>query len=198
MQNYFENKDVQQGVCMSVWRKKVIKVPTVLFKNSLKTGSKNNGQNRFPLSKAFVPLAFPAGEVCQFDWSQEIVELGSVTQTIKVAHFRMAHSRKMFVVAYPNETQEMVFDAHNQAFKFFDGVPKQMIYDNLKTVVDAIFVGKERQFNRRFLTLANHYMFEPVACTPASGWKKDKLKIKWATSVNGYLHLWQSSTILKN
>lgn len=127
-------------------------------------------------SKAFVPLAFPAGEVCQFDWSQEIVELGGVIQTIKVAHFRLAYSRKMFVVAYPNETQEMVFDAHNQAFKFFEGVPKQMIYDNLKTVVDAIFVGKERQFNRRFLTLANHYLFEPIACTPASGWEKGQVE----------------------
>jgi hypothetical protein len=37
-----------------------------------------------------------------------------------------------------------------------------MVYDNLKTVVDAILVGKERRFNRRFLTLANHYLFEPV------------------------------------
>jgi len=54
-------------------------------------------------------------------------------------------------------------DAHNQAFAFFGGVPKRMVYDNLKTVVDAIFSGKERQFNRRFLTLANHYLFEPIA-----------------------------------
>jgi hypothetical protein len=49
-------------------------------------------------------------------------------------------------------------------------------YDNLKTVVDAIFVGKERQFNRRFLTLANHYLFEPVACTPESGWEKGQVE----------------------
>lgn len=84
----------------------------------------------------------------------------------------MTHSRQMFVVAYPRESQEMVFDAHVQAFKFL----KRMVYDNLKTVVDAIFVGKERQFNRRFLTLANHYMFEPVACTPASGWGKGQVE----------------------
>jgi len=63
----------------------------------------------------------------------------------------------MFVVAYPCETQEMVLDAHNRAFAFFGGVPLRMVYDNLKTVVDAVFVGKERKFNRRFLTLANHY-----------------------------------------
>jgi len=82
----------------------------------------------------------------------------------------------MFVVAYPRETQEMVLDAHSQAFAYFGGVPKRMVYDNLKTVVDAIFVGKERRFNRRFLALANHYLFEPVACTPESGWEKGQVE----------------------
>jgi transposase len=46
----------------------------------------------------------------------------------------------------------------------------------LKTVVEAILAGKERQFNRRFLTLANHYLFEPVACTPESGWEKGQVE----------------------
>jgi Integrase core domain len=130
-----------------------------------------------PVAKqAFVPLVFPAGETCQFDWSYEYVMLGGVLQTIKVAHFRLSYSRKMFLVAYPRETQEMVLDAHIKAFAYFGGVPKRIIYDNLKTVVDAIFVGKERQFNRRFLTLANHYLFEPVACTPESGWEKGQVE----------------------
>lgn len=128
------------------------------------------------LTGAFVPLAFVAGDACQFDWSQEQVELGGVLQTIKVAHFRLAYSRQMFVVAYPRETQEMVLDAHNRAFAFFGGVPARVIYDNLKTVVEAVFTGKERKFNRRFLCLANHYLFEPVACTPASGWEKGQVE----------------------
>ena len=128
------------------------------------------------LTGAFVPLAFAPGEVCQFDWSHEHVELGGVMQTIKVAHFRLAFSRQMFVVAYPRETQEMVFDAHNRAFAFFGGVPLRMVYDNLKAVVETIFTGKERLFNRRFMVLANHYLFEPVACTPASGWEKGQVE----------------------
>ncbi len=124
----------------------------------------------------FVPLAFPKGETCQFDWSYEHVVLNGVTQAIKVAHFRLAYSRKMFVIAYPRETQEMLLDAHCKAFAYFGGVPKRMVYDNLKTVVETIFTGKERQFNRRFLTLANHYLFEPVACTPESGWEKGQVE----------------------
>lgn len=126
--------------------------------------------------QAFVPLAFPLGEVCQFDWSQETVEIGGRELKIKVAHFRLAYSRKMFVIAYPRETQEMVMDSHNKAFAFYGGVPLQMVYDNLKTVVDTVFVGKERKFNRRFMALANHYLFEPVACTPAAGWEKGQVE----------------------
>ncbi|MGZ8916419.1 MAG: IS21 family transposase [Methylobacter sp.] len=128
------------------------------------------------IKQAFIPLAFPPGETCQFDWSHETVELGGVVQTIKVAHFRLTYSRQMFVMAYPRETQEMVLDAHSQAFAYFGGVPKRMVYDNLKTVVDAIFAGKERRFNRRFMALANHYLFEPVACTPESGWEKGQVE----------------------
>ena len=128
------------------------------------------------LAHAFVPLAFSPGEVCQFDWSHEHVELNGVMQLIKVAHFRLTYSRQMFVVAYPRETQEMVFDAHNRAFAFFGGVPQRMVYDNLKAVVETIFTGKERLFNRRFMVMANHYLFEPVACTPASGWEKGQVE----------------------
>jgi transposase len=131
---------------------------------------------RGTVTQAFVPLSFASGEVGQFDWSYEHVVLGGVTQTIKLAHFRLTHSRAMFVVAYPRETQEMVMDAHDRAFAFFGGVPQKMVYDNLKTVVDAVFTGKARQFNRRFLALANHYLFEPVACTPASGWEKGQVE----------------------
>jgi transposase len=128
------------------------------------------------VTEAFVPMTFLPAEVCQFDWSHEQVELSGVIRHIKVAHFRLCYSRQMFVVAYPRETQEMVFDAHTKAFEFFGGVPNRMIYDNLKSVVDVLYSGKERQFNRRFLVLANHYLFEPVACTPASGWEKGQVE----------------------
>lgn len=124
----------------------------------------------------FVPLVFAPGDACQFDWSHEQVILGAVAQVVKVAHFRLAHSRQSYLRAYPRESQEMVFDAHNRAFAFFSGVPARMIYDNPKTVVSAILSGKERRFNRRFLALASHYLFEPVACTPASGWEKGQVE----------------------
>jgi hypothetical protein len=128
------------------------------------------------VTQAFVPLAFAPGAKYQFDWSHEVVELGGVLQTVKVAHFRLCYSRRSFVAAYPRETQEMVFDAHNRAFAAWGGVPLAGIYDNPKTVVDVILAGKARQFNRRFLALMNHYLIEPIACTPAAGWEKGQVE----------------------
>jgi transposase len=125
---------------------------------------------------AFVPLSFAPGEAYQFDWSHEIVLVSGVTVIVKVAHMRLCHSRMMFCRAYPRETQEMVFDAHERAFAFFKGACTRGIYDNMKTAVDTIFVGKDRQYNRRFLQMCSHHLVDPVACTPASGWEKGQVE----------------------
>ena len=112
----------------------------------------------------------------QFDWSMEIVMLGGIEQRIKVAHFRLSHSRKPFVIAYHRETQEMLLDAFVEALSFYQGVPKRVLIDNPKTMVVRIGKGKEREFHPRFLALMNHYLIEPVACTPASGWEKGQVE----------------------
>lgn len=127
-------------------------------------------------SDAYIPLCFDPGEAYQFDWSQEVVELGGITQKIKVAHFRLCYSRKQFVVAYHRESLEMVLDAHRRALTFFKGVPRKVIIDNPRTMVTAIGAGKSRQFNARFLSMMNHYLIEPVACTPAAGWEKGQVE----------------------
>ena len=125
---------------------------------------------------AFVPLSFAPGEAYQFDWSHEVVLLGGVTVTVKVAHVRLCHSRMFFVRAYPRETQEMVFDAHDRAFALFKGTCSRGIYDNMKTAVETVFVGRDRVYNRRFLQMCSHYLVDPVACTPASGWEKGQVE----------------------
>jgi transposase len=135
--------------------------------------AKDRGQ---ATAAAYVPLSFAPGEAYQFDWSHEIVLLSGVTVTVKVAHVRLCHSRMLFARAYPRETQEMVFDAHDRAFAFFKGTCRRGIYDNMKTAVETILVGKDRLYNRRFLQMCSHYLVDPVACTPASGWEKGQVE----------------------
>ena len=70
----------------------------------------------------------------------------------------------------------MVFDAHDKAFAFFGGACARGIYDNMKTAVNTIFVGRDRAYNRRFQQMCGHHLVDPVACTPASGWVKGQVE----------------------
>jgi transposase len=126
---------------------------------------------------SFIPLAFDPGEAYQFDWSEESVNLAGRVTKVKVGHFRLSYSRMFFIVAYMRETQDMLFDAHDKAFEFFEGITKRGIYDNMKTAVDKVFVSKyNRTFNQHFLCLMKHYVIEPTACNPASGWEKGQVE----------------------
>ncbi len=121
---------------------------------------------------AFIPLVFPRGDAFQFDWSVEIVEIGGVVCQVQVAQIRLCHSRMRFCVAYWRQEPAMLMDAHIRAHDFFEGLCERGIYDNPKTIVQDIGPGKDRDFNQRFFQLTSHYLFDPVACTPAAGWEK--------------------------
>lgn len=131
--------------------------------------------------KVYIPLEFAPGEAFQFDWSTEEIELQGVLTRVKVAHIRLCYSRLFLLVVYRNEKLEMVFDAHNKAFQFFEGTTKKGIYDNMKTAVQKVFVGKDRKFNLRFAEMASHYLFDPTACTPAAGWEKGQVENQVST-----------------
>lgn len=124
----------------------------------------------------FVPLSFRPGEAFQFDWSEDFAVLGGERTKLQMAHIKLAHSRAFLVRAYLLQTHEMLFDAHWHGFRVFGGVPGRGIYDNMRTAVDRVGRGKERQINIRFLAMANHYVFEPEFCNPAAGWEKGQVE----------------------
>lgn len=126
--------------------------------------------------KVFIPLEFDPGEAFQFDWSEEEIELQGKLTRVKAAHIRLCYSRMFLIVVYRNEQLEMVCDAHDKAFRFFSGVTKKGIYDNMKTAVQKILLGKDRKFNRRFIEMCSHYLFEPIACTPSASWEKGQVE----------------------
>lgn len=124
----------------------------------------------------FVPLAFEPGEAFQFDWSEDWAVIGGERTKLQVAHTKLSYSRAFIVRAYPLQTHEMLFDAHNHAFRVLGGVPRRGIYDNMRTAVDRIGRGKDRQVNARFSAMASHYLFEAEFCNPASGWEKGQVE----------------------
>jgi transposase len=124
----------------------------------------------------YVPLVFGPGEAFQFDWSEDWAMIAGERTKLQVAHFKLSHSRAFSVRAYLLQTHEMLFDAHNHAFGVLGGVPKRGIYDNMKTAVDKIRSGKDRDVNARFNAMVNHYLFEAEFCNPASGWEKGQIE----------------------
>ena len=136
----------------------------------------------------FVPLSFRPGEAFQFDWSEDFAVLGGERTKLQMAHIKLAHSRAFLVRGYLLQTHEMLFDAHWHAFRVFGGVPGRGIYDNMRTAVERVGRGKERQINIRFLAMANHYVFEPEFCNPAAGWEKGQVEKNVRDSRHQMLH----------
>ncbi len=109
---------------------------------------------------AYVPLSFGLGEAFQFDWSEESLVIGGIHRRLQVAHLKLCASRAFWLVAYPSQGHEMLFDAHTRAFQALGGVPRRGIYDNMRTAVDKVQKGKGRIVNARFANLCAHYVSE--------------------------------------
>jgi transposase len=126
---------------------------------------------------AFVPLSFAWGEAFQFDWSDEGVVIGGVWRKVQLAHMKLCASRAFWLVGYPSQGHEMLFDAHTRCLTGLGGVAGRGIYDNMKTAVDLTpRKDRGRVVNARFAAMAAHYLFEPDFCNVASGWEKGRVE----------------------
>ena len=81
------------------------------------------------LVNAFVPLSFELGEAFQFDWSEEGLVLGGIYYRLQVSHMKLCASRAFWLVAYPSQGHEMLFDAHTHSFTALGGIPRRGIYE---------------------------------------------------------------------
>ncbi len=126
---------------------------------------------------AYVPLTFTWGEAFQFDWSEEHGVIGGIWRKIQLAHMKLCASRAFWLVAYPSQGHEMLFDAHTRSLTGLGGVARRGIYDNMKTAVDRVpGRDKTRIVNARFAAMTAHYLFDPDFCNVASGWEKGRVE----------------------
>ena len=122
-----------------------------------------------------MPLFFKNGEAFQFDCSEEGWLVGSLFYKAQVSHMKLCASRAFWLVTYPTQTHEMLFDAHTRSFAALGGVARRGAYDNMKTAVYKVKKGKERLVNARFKAVCSHYLFDADFCNVASGWEKGKV-----------------------
>jgi len=130
------------------------------------------GEGQSIARTAFVPLAFELGEAYQFDWSEEGLVVGGIYRRIQVSHMKLCASRAFWLVAYPSQGHEMLFDAHTRSFTALGGIARRGIYDNMRTAVDKVGKGKGRVVNARFAVMCAHYLVDAEFCNVASGWEK--------------------------
>ena len=98
--------------------------------------------------------------------------VGGIYYRLQVAHMKLCASRAFWLVAYPSQGHEMLFDAHTRSFAALGGIARRGIYDNMKTAVDKVKKGKGRVVNARFAVMCAHYLFDADFCNVASGWEK--------------------------
>lgn len=116
----------------------------------------------------------PAGQQMQVDWGA--FRLGSTRLSAFVA--TLGHSRFTFGTFVENERFETLRSCHEQAFDEFGGVPKEVLYDNMRTVVqerNAYGKGLHR-FHPGLRDFAHHYGFIPRLCQPYRAKTKGKVE----------------------
>lgn len=134
--------------------------------------------------EAFVPLEHDPIGHAQCDWTPAVAKINGQDISGDVFLIRFSSSKVFYVRFYPHQRQEAFFDAHEKAFAFFGGVPQSILYDNLKTAVKRVLVGRKREEQDSFVKFRAHHGFDSNFCSRAKGNEKGSIEslaryIKW-------------------
>ncbi|MBO8158451.1 MAG: IS21 family transposase [Thermosyntropha sp.] len=123
------------------------------------------------MPKVFIPLSFSPGEAAQVDWGTAIAYIAGQKTEVNLFCMRLCSSCTPFVFAFPSQREEAFLEGHQRAFKFFGGVPRDIIYDNLKTAVKEGW-GKTAREQNKFAKFRAHYVYNSRFCNPGEGHEK--------------------------
>jgi transposase len=126
--------------------------------------------------EAFVRLTSLPGEAAQVDWADfGRVRLGRAERRLSAFLMTLCYSRALYVEFFFDQTLGNFLRGHVHAFEHFGGVPRQLITDNLRSVV-LERRGDLIRFHPRYLELAGHYCFEPRPCHVRRGNEKGRVE----------------------
>src|SRR5271155_949420 len=122
--------------------------------------------------ETFIPLGHLPGRRLEADFGHIHVDFPDGQRLVPFLVTAWAYSNAPFVLALPFERTEAILEGMITAFEFFGRVPKEVWWDNPKTVATLILQGRERQLHTRYAALASHCLFDPLFCMPARGNEK--------------------------
>jgi transposase len=122
--------------------------------------------------ETFIPLGHLPGQRLEADFGHISVDFPEGRRQIPFLVTTWAYSNSPFVLALPFERTEAILEGMVAAFDFFGCAPKEVWWDNPKTVATLILLGRQRQLHPRYAALASHFAFDPRFCMPARGNEK--------------------------
>jgi transposase len=126
--------------------------------------------------EAFFRLSMLPGEQGQVDWgSFGSIAIGNTRRWLSCFVMVLSFSRALFARFVLDQTLESFLRCHHAAFVAFQGVPRGILYDNLKAAV-LERVGDVIRFNPRLLEFAGHYHFAPRPVARARGNEKGRVE----------------------
>jgi transposase len=119
-----------------------------------------------PARQAYTSRVHLPGEEAQVDWAYlDPIRVGRVQRRVYALLVVLTYSGDYWVGFYHDMTASTLLAAHVEAFTALGGVPRRVLYDNMKTAV-LEREGDEVRYHPSLLALADHYGFEPLACRP--------------------------------
>jgi transposase len=126
-------------------------------------------------ARATVRFETPPGRQLQIDFGETAVPIGGERVRVHLFVATLGHSRRPYVQAFRHERQSAWFDGMEGAFRRFGGVPREVLLDNPRALVDHHdAVTREVRFNTRLHAFAQYWGFEPRACAPYRARTKGK------------------------
>src|SRR5512147_1332363 len=122
--------------------------------------------------ETFIPLGHLPGQRLEADFGHIHVDCPDGRRLVPFLVTTWAYSNAPFVLALHFERTEAILEGMVAAFEFFGSVPREVWWDNPKTVATLFLQGRERQLHPRYAALAGHYLFDPRFCMPARGNEK--------------------------
>jgi transposase len=126
--------------------------------------------------QAFIPLTFAPAQRGEVDFGHAVVRLADHEQQIPFLAARLRYSGAMFLAAFPTERQDAFLLGQRWAFAFWGGVPKSVVYDNLKPAVAQLLRGHSRQEQQAFRHFHSVYGYEALFANPHAGWEKGSVE----------------------
>jgi transposase len=126
--------------------------------------------------EAFFELRTLPGEQAQVDWAHfGSVQVQGGQRKLLAFVMVLSFSRWLFVRFFHDARMPNFLAGHREAFAFFGGTPRCLLYDNLKSAV-LEREGQAIRFHPRLLALADHYGFDPRPVAPRRGNEKGRVE----------------------